>query len=518
MTETRRQELSREKLVSKLLFSIQAFAYTCCTEAAEARRLLRNSSEFDKPSLLTKFGIEKVLLGGDLLLFPEASTSLEEGCQPFGGRLGKLRYLSLALMVAASPLSKEVIQLCMSFPEAERDPFDFGSMKRAPVTYPILCGHVLTHTTGALIAVTGRARAEEGRYRVESLVNDCRNFIQMGLVARVGQVLLSRLRSKLWDDPIFWEQRVSSSIHKYLTADIVDADEQEWRHFCVKVLHILLSPAKTELHQVRCDTPTRPCPNDANEVSLCILHAIESAKIESIAFLRDMSLICQMLIPNIFFTYQACYPDVQHTDSIAILKCYTSLFKLEGQSEMLDGHLLQEIMKFWYAQSTRKNANQLEFPRVYHGTTWPVTVDRNGTSAIPTNIPPTSLPLLGNRCLTNVEEMNSHPRIFHLPKSYTDLYAKLSEMCPDNEQTALCLVCGRVLNAGGKGECTRHAYKCGAGAGIYFLVQECVGLIIHGQKAAYVHSPYVDFYGETPQYRGRPLNIALDRYNIMQGL
>lgn len=507
-----------EKLVSKLLFSIQAFVYTCCAEAAEARRLLRNSSEFDKQSLLTKFGIEEVLLGGDLLLFPEASTSLEKGYQPFSGRLGKLRYLSLALMVAASPLSKEVIQLCMSFPEAG-DPFNFGAMKRAPVTYPILCGHVLTHTTGALISVTGRARAEEGRYSVESLINDCRHFIQMGLVARVGQVLLARLRSKLRADPIFWEQRVRLSIDTCLPVDIIDADEQEWRYFCVKVLRILLFPAKTELHQVQCNTPTRPCPNDANEVSLCMLHAIESAKIESIAFLREMSLICQMLIPNIFCTYRASHPDVPHTDSTAELKCYTSLFKLESQSEMLDGHLFQEIMKSWYASSTIKNANQLEFPRVYQGTTWPVSVDQNDTSAVHNNIPTsTSLPLLGNRCLTTVEEMESHPRIFRLPKSYTDLYATLTQMCPDNEQTALCLVCGRVLNAGGKGECTKHAYRCGAGAGIYFLVQECVGLIVHGQKAAYVNSPYVDFYGETPMHRGRPLNIDMDRYHIMQGL
>ena len=76
----------------------------------------------------------------------------------------------------------------------------------------------------------------------------------------------------------------------------------------------------------------------------------------------------------------------------------------------------------------------------------------------------------------------------------------------------------QVLNAAGKGECTKHIYKCGGGAGIYFLVQECVGLIMHGQKAAYVHSPYVDFYGETPQYRGRPLNLDSNRYRILQSL
>lgn len=110
-------------------------------------------------SILSKFGIGKVLFDGDLLLLPEANPSVDDGFQPFDGRLGKLRYLALALMVATSPVSKEVAQLCMSFPEAELDPFDFdldekSSIKRAPVAYPILCSHVLTHTTGALIAGT----------------------------------------------------------------------------------------------------------------------------------------------------------------------------------------------------------------------------------------------------------------------------------------------------------------------------------------------------------------------------
>ena len=530
MTETRCQELSREKLVSKVLFSIQAFVYSCCTETAEARRLLRDSPECEKPSLLTKFGIAKVLLGGDLLLFPEANSSAEEGYQPFDGRLGKLRYLGLALMVATSPVSKEVTQLCISFPGNEPVPFDFDlyenfsikiPIKRAPVAYPILCSHILTHTTGALIAVTGRARAEEGRYSIESLVNDCQNFIQIGFIARVGQVLLARLRPKFCDDPT-WEQRVCSIIEHNMVqhAGVVDSDEQEWRHFCVMVLEILLSPAKTVFDQVPPKSPSYPCPNDANEVPSHILHAIESAKLEAISFLRDICQILQILIPNVFCVYSAGHVDVQYEDSTATLKCYISLLNLKHTSA-LSLVLLQEIMKYWYVQATKKNTNQLEFPRVYHGTTWPVTscIGQYGASAIPTKIPPTSLPLLGNCCrFSSAKENGSFPRIFHLPKSYTDLYATLSEMCPNSEQIALCLVCGQILNAGGKGECTKHSYTCGAGAGIYFLVQDCVGLIIHGQKAAYILSPYVDFYGETPQYRGRPLNLDLDRYRIMQGL
>jgi len=107
------------------------------------------------------------------------------------------------------------------------------------------------------------------------------------------------------------------------------------------------------------------------------------------------------------------------------------------------------------------------------------------------------------------------PRIESLHSSYTDLYANLCPLLP-SEQTAVCLVCGTVLNAGGKGECTKHAMECGAGCGLFFLLQECVGLIFHEKKAAYVHSPYVDSHGETPQFRGRPLNLDLERYEILQ--
>ena len=111
---------------------------------------------------------------------------------------------------------------------------------------------------------------------------------------------------------------------------------------------------------------------------------------------------------------------------------------------------------------------------------------------------------------------DGRPRLLRIPISYTDLYAELGTLMPDCEQTAVCLICGEVLNAGGKGECTKHSYKCGAGAGMFFLLQECSGLIMHKRNAAYIHSPYVDSHGETPQYRGRPLNLDLDRYELLR--
>ena len=60
------------------------------------------------------------------------------------------------------------------------------------------------------------------------------------------------------------------------------------------------------------------------------------------------------------------------------------------------------------------------------------------------------------------------------------------------------------------------SHYCGVGSCVVFFLQVCVGLVLHGWRlAAYVHSPYVDSHGVTPQYRGRPLNLDLDRYNLL---
>lgn len=71
------------------------------------------------------------------------------------------------------------------------------------------------------------------------------------------------------------------------------------------------------------------------------------------------------------------------------------------------------------------------------------------------------------------------------------------------------------MNAEGKGECTKHASECGAGCGIFFLVQKCVTILIHKEKAVFSMSPYVDNHGETPHYRGRPLYLDKARYDSL---
>lgn len=78
-----------------------------------------------------------------------------------------------------------------------------------------------------------------------------------------------------------------------------------------------------------------------------------------------------------------------------------------------------------------------------------------------------------------------------MPHAYTELHAQVSSSSSsslsnndnnDNSSSsnsggsgaghpAVCLVCGEVLDASGRGECTRHAAECGCGIGLFFLLQ-----------------------------------------------
>ena len=117
-------------------------------------------------------------------------------------------------------------------------------------------------------------------------------------------------------------------------------------------------------------------------------------------------------------------------------------------------------------------------------------------------------------------------RLVALPDLYTDLY-KRTKFCEGPsplaqttlDDPALCLLCGAVLNAANRrdgsnkrevagiadaGECTLHARRCGAGIGVFLLVQRCCVLIMRNQRACFAPSltPYVDRNGERADHSG----------------
>jgi E3 ubiquitin-protein ligase UBR2 len=68
------------------------------------------------------------------------------------------------------------------------------------------------------------------------------------------------------------------------------------------------------------------------------------------------------------------------------------------------------------------------------------------------------------------------------------------------------------------GECTLHARSCGAGVGVFFLVQQCQGLLIRGTRAVYWPSLYLDSSGEVNDRQGqnRPLFLSAKRYKKLE--
>jgi len=596
LSDYRRQELSREKLICKLLLSIQAFTYTCCSEGGECLRLRRmqlqdGADSADRTSLFSKFGVEDTLCGDNLILLPDGSRVSGDGTQYFDGRIGKLRYLGLAIMVATSAVSREIVQLALAFPteDSEGDGIIATSTSlmeeektlRAPIVYPILNGHILSHVVAAMCATCGRTRARNDFDRgsesfydnssqsaVVSVLSDCENFIKLGFMARTLQVLLGIYSSGIADEANErkFQERLCSKVKQSL-GRLSGMNGDSWEKDCLLLMQTSLSLDSYG------SVPSSFSPIDRAEADACFDEACAAARIAAMSFLSDVGLILQVVCPGASTMIVKCSEGDDTSYAEGILGDLMTCLRVENISDMIRSPLVKKVLRCWYKQSrptdmlgsnvVQENSFEATIPhlakstldcdRTYPTLDWPqgavpahdISVNNSSASPHPssqttlaepstllTNRPvprPTGIginstikskkvPLFGGRCPFPSDEGTQCRRIRMLPKSYTDLYAELGALCPDSEQTAICLVCGMVLNAGGKGECTKHAVTCGAGVGIFFLLQECIGLMIHGTKAAYIHSPYVDSHGETPHYRGRPLNLDMDRYQILYEL
>jgi hypothetical protein len=597
---------------------MQAFTYSVCCEANEARRLARKAlaatnksarmprDENNLNSIFSKYGISGIACDGKLVIMPRPVATEDDGTQPFTGRLGRLRYFGLAVMAAAGAVAADLVQLVLPFPLEGRGTsnatnVDQEKPHRSPIVYPILYGHVLTHVVAAICASSGRARARsdslelvwpvpfssrgsfvssEGmslRTTVDSVVEDSEGFLKLGLLARVLQVLLGKLDMQGLDNiPGFETEVLVAKILRGLRASGDFASpEGQWRLVCINLLGMALSKdANTAV-----DVPENPHVESA--IADRLNEGCSLAADAACAYLAEIGTVLQILLPGVMARYstediETTYDSMQTNSSLVTLEKLRSLFRLEPIGEMLQSDAIRAVVSSWY-EDARRHAKAATLPsdtisgsgaavcgrlfrtqgfRVFD---WPMdscqyNVPVNASTS-KKDTPPTSkadepqdevavpmeidtiqpagiqtsvselisrvtralvkksVPLIGGYALEPTAKNSGRPRVARIPSSYTDLYAELGQLLPDSEQTAVCLICGEVLNAGGKGECTRHSFKCGAGTGMFFLLQECAGLIMHNGKAAYIHSPFVDSHGETPQYRGRPLNLDLDRYD-----
>ena len=96
------------------------------------------------------------------------------------------------------------------------------------------------------------------------------------------------------------------------------------------------------------------------------------------------------------------------------------------------------------------------------------------------------------------------------------------------DEPALCLLCGQILNAGARsacgagldatpstvGECTLHARGCGAGVGVFFLVQKCSVFLMRGPRTCRYPSIYLDQNGDMPDTNGQMPPLFLSFKNL----
>ncbi|CAG0917514.1 unnamed protein product [Notodromas monacha] len=127
-------------------------------------------------------------------------------------------------------------------------------------------------------------------------------------------------------------------------------------------------------------------------------------------------------------------------------------------------------------------------------------------------------------------------RLIKLPQNFSELINRTSSFrCPSDPESwqfhTICLVCGKFLCSPGfcckveldskhlVGAATYHTRCCGAGCGIFFVVQHVAILMLSEKnKGCNMNAPYVDKFGEPDMglRRGNPLTLHKERYLELQ--
>uniref|UniRef100_A0A8C5ULR0 E3 ubiquitin-protein ligase n=1 Tax=Malurus cyaneus samueli TaxID=2593467 RepID=A0A8C5ULR0_9PASS len=122
------------------------------------------------------------------------------------------------------------------------------------------------------------------------------------------------------------------------------------------------------------------------------------------------------------------------------------------------------------------------------------------------------------------------PRLLQLPENYNTIFQyyhrKTCSVCTKvPKDPAVCLVCGTFVCLKGLCckqqsycECVLHSQNCGAGTGIFLLINASVIIIIRGHRFCLWGSVYLDAHGEEDRdlRRGKPLYICKERYKVLE--
>ena len=450
-TDTR-HELSREKLISKVFQTIQTLTYSCCSDELECKRQAKLCLSSESVNVKTKYGITKTVCDGNLVILPKPVITNEGGKNLFAGKIGRLRYFALSVMIATSPLSREVVQLSLAFPEmVENDTPPIEKTCRAPMVFPILSGHILTHVVAAMCASCGQDRAQSDSTKmspsflvdtyhervvtgdstdstvISNNTRDCESFIQLGYIAKVLQVLLGLLQQHIQSSPLAWmrwEVQIFCSISNLLEQG--NTKLTTFGKSCCQLLRAALPNHSS--FGVENNSMYPP------EINTDIMFsAFQAAKEAGYKYLCSAGLMLQLLIPSAVSIFE-------HLDQNSKEEDLYSAMNIDLE-EMMGSSLVRQTVSNWYDKARPRMEKselqkQLNCKYEFRAFDWP----QNLLTPIDTK---KSLPLLeGSVAMGRAKD--DKPRIKALPISYTDLYAELGSLSPNGELTAVCLICGEV--------------------------------------------------------------------------
>ncbi|GAB1601060.1 E3 ubiquitin-protein ligase UBR3-like [Argonauta hians] len=122
------------------------------------------------------------------------------------------------------------------------------------------------------------------------------------------------------------------------------------------------------------------------------------------------------------------------------------------------------------------------------------------------------------------------PKLVQLPDQYYKIFQeyrnKTCNICNKiPRDPTICLICAEFLcfreaccEHESVRECVQHSINCGAGTGVFLLVNSSIVVVIRGQRAALWGSVYLDKHGEEDEElrRGKPLYLSEERYRLLE--
>ncbi|XP_035829845.1 E3 ubiquitin-protein ligase UBR3 isoform X2 [Aplysia californica] len=201
----------------------------------------------------------------------------------------------------------------------------------------------------------------------------------------------------------------------------------------------------------------------------------------------------------------------------------TTIPTLEGQSEFL---LLASYLNLWQP-GTRVDETSSSTSCVQWVVDEPHTLVRGWCNHIADLI---NSHVQDSKTVLLINPSWQRPSLIKLPKRYYQIFqmfrsARCGECHGTPKDPAICLVCGQFVCFRGSCcsqnsvyESVAHSIDCGAGTGMFLLVNSSIVIVVRGPRATPWGSVYLDEHGEEDRdlKRGKPLFLSMARYSLLE--